>query len=349
MKKSGNLACRFSLIPGELLVWFDSVCFHFQTISESLYVLEGCLSLLRTEVLSPVHYVVLSRYALTVYDKKGPNIFPEMVIPLDEVVHLKHEPSDHEGYIRITLGSGKKYYLGRAEEGLPLITWFQNIQCGILVAKHQRDHEQLHCLQLSLQFVVDITHTSDSISISHKEKPLGTPDAERARESDKFRPTKFVFQSFPNAEDAFVMLTTAWKSWTPETIKTACCLATPDMQPRDPFFQNFRVRVHSAVREYDCHLGTKISHGGSLYVSNEFLGFRAKGKAAKHLVLAKLEHIRELKVEKHFFKTQLCIYTVSGEVLHFQFDDEDERMDCMNYLALRVRKPPVISEKAATS
>lgn len=162
-------ACTFYTVPGELLVWLDSICFHFETVKISCYDVEGPLAVLRTEtVISQIHWFVLTQFSLTQYDKAGHQMFPELIIPLDEIVQLKHAPGDNEGYIRITLASGKKHYLGRAEDNLLLATWYQKLQCALLVAKNQTEHANSHCLNLAFQNVVGMTHTSDTVTVVYQ-------------------------------------------------------------------------------------------------------------------------------------------------------------------------------------
>ena len=345
--------CRFFSVPGELLVWLDSVCFHFHEVAVYLYREEGPLAQLRTEaILSQVSWFVLSRYALTAYDRKGVGIYPDMVIPLDEVVHTKHEPGAdrHQGYIRLTLSSGKKIYLGRAEEGQPLVAWFQKIQCAVLVAKYMHDQPaSVNCLQMAYQHIVNIARVGDSLDITYRDRPLHSEDHEHSNRAprDTWRPTVLPFRTAINTEAAFVTLETAWKSWTPAPTPGAvgigfspCSgrLAGELLELRDPFFQVFRVRVVSPVKEYACHLVQKISHFGSLCLCNEYLGFH--GKKARHMVLTRMENLISVRVEKHLFKHQLVLDTALGERLHFLFDEEDNRIECMDFIDLCIRSRP---------
>lgn len=151
----------------------------------------------------------------------------------------------------------------------------------------------------------------------------------------KTPPTKVTFSNLERADLTYLTLQAAWKNWTPMTARSLCSCPKNEMQPRDPFFQLFRVRVFSTVREYACQVVNNFSHSGSLYVCNEYLGFHMKTKQ-KHMVLVKMDQIKEAKTEKKVFKTLLILSTTYGESLAFHFEDEGERSDCLGCISLRI-------------
>jgi len=140
-KAPEKFLCEHYSVKGELISWSDALCFHFLSVDDSLLTFEGRMSGVKVKsdqllVLSNSYWMVLTGQALFCYDLKFVGLFPEEIIPLDEVVQIKYD--EQLKYIRLTLDSGKKIYFGSQEEP-DLPEWQKRIERATLVAKYQGD------------------------------------------------------------------------------------------------------------------------------------------------------------------------------------------------------------------